>query len=193
MALRRAASRAARCISAPSISAPCMPAQYRGASMSAAMMSPLSRRASAIPARVSDCCNSSRSIATVVSPTAAPRLAAASHRSSAEGRRPLPPPSPTELLLHIRQRQLLQQRIDLPLQGPRQLMQREANPVIGHAILREVVRANLGRAITRAHLRAAQPGALRFLLREALIEQARAEHFHGLELVLQLWLLVLLA
>ena len=53
-------------------------------------------------------------------------------------------------------------------------MQREANPVIGHAILREVVRANLGRAITRAHLRAAQPGALRFLLREALIEQARA-------------------
>src|SRR5512146_3044772 len=133
MARSRAASRAAPRISSPTISAPCMPAQNRGASTSAARMSPASRRASAMPAHASVPASSARSNATL-----------------------RPPPSPTELLLHIRQRQLLQQRIDLALQRPRQLVQGEAYAVIGHPVLRDVVRADLGRAITRAHLRAPQ-------------------------------------
>ena len=59
--------------------------------------------------------------------------------------------------------------------------------------LREVVRAHLGRAVAGAHLRAPLARPRRFLLRDAEVEEARPQHLHRLQLVLQLRLLVLLA
>src|SRR5207245_6213985 len=63
--------------------------------------------------------------------------------------------------------------------------------VIGYAFLGEVVGADLLRPVARADLSATLPGARCFLLRQHPVEQPRAQHLQGLDLVLQLALLIL--
>src|SRR6185312_12742192 len=99
----------------------------------------------------------------------------------------------TELLLDVGQHQAIDQLVQIAVQRPIQLVQREADAMVGHPILRKIVRADLGRPVARPHLRATHARPLRFLLRQPLIQQPRAQHLERLELVLQLRLLVLLA
>src|SRR5690606_13153778 len=62
---------------------------------------------------------------------------------------------------------------------------------VGDAALREVVGADLGRAVARAHLRLARGGLLGLGLGEAGVEQLGAQQVHGLGAVLVLAALVL--
>jgi hypothetical protein len=65
--------------------------------------------------------------------------------------------------------------------------------MVRHTALRKVVGADLRRPVAGADLRATHARALGLLLRDAHVEQPRAEHFHRFQLVLKLRLLVLLA
>src|SRR5687767_7471359 len=55
--------------------------------------------------------------------------------------------SAIEALVDARLAQRLDERGDLAFEDPRQLVHRQPNAMVGHAILRKVVRANLRRAI----------------------------------------------
>src|SRR6476620_9881863 len=92
----------------------------------------------------------------------------------------------TELLLHVGNLEGLDERIDVSIEDFRQLVQREIDPVVGDAVLRIVVGADLRRSIAGANLRLSHPRARRFLLGDFRIEQSGAQHFHCLQLVLQL-------
>src|SRR3989442_15876238 len=65
--------------------------------------------------------------------------------------------------------------VEITLEDLRQLLQRHADPVIGHAILREVVRADLLRAVAGAHGLPALGGDLLALRTLGALEQSRAE------------------
>src|SRR2546423_6422406 len=99
--------------------------------------------------------------------------------------------SGTESLLLAGEPQRVDQIVEVAVQHLGQVVNRVVNPVIGDAILREVVGPDLGRAITGAHLRSPLAGTGGLLLGDHLVEQAGAQHFERLDLVLQLALLVL--
>src|SRR3954463_3099632 len=98
-----------------------------------------------------------------------------------------------KLLLHVGDFEGVDEGLDLAVEHPRELVQREVDAVIGDPILRIIVSADLGGPVTGAHLRLAHPRARRFLLGDLRVEQALAKDFHRLELVLELRFLVLLA
>ena len=70
-------------------------------------------------------------------------------------------------------------------------MHRQLDPVVGEAVLGEVVRADLLRALAGSDLRATGRVELRALLLELALVEARAQDAHRLVLVLKLRLLVL--
>src|SRR4029077_18990226 len=69
---------------------------------------------------------------------------------------------------------------------------RQVDPMIRDAALGEVVRPDLGRAIAGAHHCPALPRTGRLLVGDDAVEQPRPQYLQGLELVLQLRLLILL-
>src|SRR6266849_7637448 len=87
------------------------------------------------------------------------------------------------------------QRVDHPVEVPVddliEVVRLVADPVIGDAVLREVVGADALRPVHRAHLAAPLRARLRVGFGLGLREQPRAQHAHRLLLVLQLALLVL--
>src|SRR5882762_4370211 len=89
--------------------------------------------------------------------------------------------SDTDALLLLRLSHGGDQVIELPIQHLIHAVRREVDPMIGHAILRKVVRADLLRAVTRAHLCAALARTRRLLLRHHAVEQARAQDLHRLD------------
>src|ERR1700694_2436617 len=92
----------------------------------------------------------------------------------------------TKLLFDIGDLERFDEWLDFAVQHLGQLVQCEIDSVIGDAILRIVVRADLGGTITGADLCLPHARAGSFLLRNLRVEEARAEHFHGFELVLEL-------
>src|SRR5688572_26938042 len=98
----------------------------------------------------------------------------------------------TEPVLGISVAQRFDERVDFTAHHFGELVHREPDPMVGHPILREIVRANLCRAVAGADLRFPHARPLRFLLRNRGVEQACPQNFHALELVLKLGLLVLL-
>src|SRR5688500_10567199 len=99
----------------------------------------------------------------------------------------------TEPVLRIGVPECFDERVDFTAHHPGELVHREPDAMIGHSVLREIVGANLRRAVAGADLRFPHPRPLRLLLRNRCVEQACPQHFHSLELVLKLGLLVLLA
>src|SRR5438874_6952632 len=99
--------------------------------------------------------------------------------------------SSTESLPLAGEPQRVDQIVEVAVQHLGQVVNRVVNAVIGDAILWEVVGPDLGRAITGAHLRPSLASTGGLLLGDHLVEQARAQHFERLDLVLQLALLVL--
>src|SRR5690349_4833614 len=166
-AAARARSQASALIEVPRSSS----GQWRGMSCSAARSSRASRSASWPNAGVS-----SRAISLVSAP---------SERGASRA-------SPTELLLHVGKLERVDHRLDVAVHHARQVVRGEADAMIGEAALRKVVGADLRRAVARAHLQLAHARAFGLLLRHAQVEQPRAQHFHGFQLVLQLGFLVLL-
>src|SRR5262249_49251342 len=171
-ARRPAAARASCAMGSASTASWCAAAQNRGASCSAATMSDPSRAASGIPAASSTRASSRTSALT--------RTPAASARGG------------IQQLLDFRELQSFDERIELAIERARELVAGEADAMIGHGVLREVVGADLVGTISRSHLRPPHLRALRFLLADARVQKPRAQHFHRLELILQLRLLVLL-
>src|SRR5687767_3474387 len=149
--------------------------QNRGTSRTAATMSRASRLASATPPSVS---SASRA------PTSSRMVAGVGQARAAR--------SLIETLFHIGDAERVQERVDLALQHPREIMHGEPYAMIGDAVLGEVVGADLRGPVARADLRLPHARSGRLTLGEAHVEQAGAEHFHRLELVLKLRLLVLL-
>src|SRR5687767_8686191 len=80
-------------------------------------------------------------------------------RPSAPGPRPSASSAMTESLFDVRQREGLDQLRDLAVQDALQLVQGEADAVVGHAVLGIVVRADLRRAVAGADLRLAHARA----------------------------------
>src|SRR3989454_10646976 len=99
--------------------------------------------------------------------------------------------SGTEPLLLTRDPQGVDQIVEVAVQQLGEVVNGVVDAMIGDTVLRKVVRANLGRAIARAHLGPALAGTGRFLFGDHLVEQARAQDFERLDLVLELTLLVL--
>ena len=83
------------------------------------------------------------------------------------------------------------QLVEIALDEPVELRQREPDAVVGHAVLREVVGADLLRALARRHHAAAGRGLGRVLSFALEIHQAASEDLERLRLVLQLRALVL--
>src|SRR5712691_2359369 len=139
----------------------------------------LSRRSHTSPGRVPGLATAAHSV--VASrrgsgrPARSSRAMAASRASAIE---PRPARSGTEALFLAGELQGADQVVQLAVQYVAQVVGGIVDTVIRDAVLREVVRADLGRAV-------------RFLLREHLVEQPRPQHFQRLDLVLQLALLVL--
>src|SRR3989441_9113309 len=152
----------------------------------------LSRRSHTSPGRVPGLATAAHSV--VASrrgsgrPARSSRAIAASRASAIE---PRPARSGTEALFLAGELQGADQVVQLAVQYVAQVVGGIVDTVIRDAVLREVVRADLGRAVPRADLCAPLPRAVRFLLREHLVEQPRPQHFQRLDLVLQLALLVL--
>src|SRR6185437_947308 len=170
-----AARRAASARPAAMSSCSCSAAQKRGSSCTAATMSRASRPASSIEAAASIEVSSRTSAATVPSRAATPTI------------------SLIELLFLRRQRERVHQLVELSVQGARQLVRGEADAMIRHAILRKIVRTDLGRSVAGANLRLPHARASGLDVGQPRIEDARAQHLHSLQLVLQLRLLILLA
>src|SRR5207253_1933594 len=99
--------------------------------------------------------------------------------------------SGTEPLLFTREPQGVDQVVEATVQHLGEVVDGVMDAMVGDAVLREVVRANLGRAVSRADLGSALAGAGGFLFGDHLVEQAGAQHLERLDLVLQLTLLVL--
>ena len=76
--------------------------------------------------------------------------------------------------------------LEIPCEDVFEPVHRETDPVIRHPVLREVVRANLGRAVTSADLQAPLSGPVGFLARYPHVEQAAPQHLERLRLVLVL-------
>src|SRR5688572_30146808 len=175
----RAASHARRQSSMSSAASRCIDGQNRGMSTIAATMSRASRWASGTraPAR---CADSAATTSPTRAGAAVPNVGNA--RTSA-----------IEPLLDVRLTKRLDQWADLALEDSRQLVHRQVDPMVGHAILRKVVGANLRGAIAGADLRLAHARALGFLLRHLEVQEARSQYLHRPCPVLNLGALILLA
>src|SRR5512141_565040 len=150
----------------------------RGTSSSAAMMSVAMRRGSAILAARS--CDATSSMTLTI-------VGFGPEDSSFDATLLAEP------VLDVGDLQCFDDRLDVSIENLSQLVHRESNAMIGDAVLRKVVSANLCRSVAGADLRLAHSRALRFLLGEACVKETGAQHFHCLELVLELRFLVLLA
>src|SRR6185503_19720181 len=93
---------------------------------------------------------------------------------------------PSRALLHLGHAQRVDQRIELAVENAGEIMRGEADAMVGHAALRKIVGADLGRAVAGAHLRLAHAGSPSLLLRYAQIEQPRTKNLHRLRAVLNL-------
>src|SRR5665213_909065 len=171
----RAARRASSARLASTSSFSWSAAQNRGSSCTAATMSRASRPASSIDADASISVSSRTSAATV------PSFGATLVRSL------------IELLFLCRERERVHQLVEISIERARELVRREADAMVGDAVLRKVVRANLGGSVAGAYLRLAHARPRRLDLRQPGIQDARAKYLHPLQLVLQLRLLILLA
>src|SRR3989441_1756164 len=114
------------------------------------------------------------------SPTVVPRVAAQSAVSSG-----------THALLFLRLLQCGDQVVEFAVHHFIDVVGGEVNAVIGDAILREVVGAHLLRAITGPDLRPPFLRARSLLLGDHAVQQPRTQDLEGLDLVLQLRLLIL--
>ena len=81
--------------------------------------------------------------------------------------------------------------VEVALHGLIELVQRQVDAVVGHAVLRKVVRANPLAAISRADLQLALRGAGIVQFLRPLFEQPAAQDPHGAGLVLVLALFIL--
>src|SRR5881409_656808 len=99
--------------------------------------------------------------------------------------------SGTEPLLLTRDPQRVDHVVEVAVQHLGEVVHGVMNAMIGDAILGEVVGPDLLGSVPGAHLGPALAGAGRFLLGDHLVEQARAQHLHRPDLVLELALLVL--
>src|SRR5207249_7848582 len=81
-----------------------------------------------------------------------------------------------ELLLQLLRHEWLDQRIEVALEQVLQVVEGQVETMIGHAILREVVGADLFAAFARANLRAALAVVLGFFLGNLRLEEARPQH-----------------
>src|SRR5438093_3154870 len=97
----------------------------------------------------------------------------------------------TEPLFLTRDPQGVDQVVEVAVQHLGEVVHGVMNAMIGDAMLGEVVGPDLLGSVPGAHLGPALAGAGRFLLGDHLVEQARAQHLHRLDLVLELALLVL--
>src|SRR5688572_4918034 len=75
--------------------------------------------------------------------------------------------SATQLLLDVRHLERFDDRFEMAVHHPRQIVRGEADAVIGDAALRVVVGADLRRAVAGAHLGLSHPGPLRLLLADS--------------------------
>src|SRR5437764_391703 len=129
----------------------------------------------------------SRASATASRETSIP-VTSASARSSFNASAIAPDPTPTS---RIRGRQRLGELVELALEDPVELVNRELDPVVREPVLGEVVGADFLRALAGTNLRVAGRVELRSLPLELPLVEARAQHAHRLLPVLQLRLLVL--
>src|SRR5262249_32237853 len=90
-----------------------------------------------------------------------------------------------ELGLAVRA-ELFDELVEVAFDDAIELVERDADPVVGEAILREVVSANLLRALAGADHGAALGTDCRLLLLAFDIHQARAQNLERLRLILQL-------
>src|SRR2546425_5980418 len=97
--------------------------------------------------------------------------------------------SGTEPLLLTRDPQRVDQVVEVTVQHLGEVVHGVVNAMVGDAILGEVVGPDLLGSVAGAYLGPALAGPGRFLLGDHLVEQARAQHLHRLDLVLQLALL----
>src|SRR5438093_6565475 len=97
-----------------------------------------------------------------------------------------PPLLLTELLLDVGNFESLDEGVYLSVQNFRQLVKRQIDPMVGDPILRVIISTVFGRAVAGADLGLAHARASSFLLRDFRVEQAGAQNFHRLQLVLQL-------
>src|SRR5687768_391199 len=95
----------------------------------------------------------------------------------------------TEPVFRISAAERFDERVDFTTHHLGQLVHCEPDAMVGHSILREIVRADLCRAVAGADLRFPHARPFRFLLRYRGVEQACPQNFHSLELVLKLGLL----
>src|SRR5438270_2656046 len=96
------------------------------------------------------------------------------------------------LRLEVRN-QRVDERLEFAVHYFRQLVDRESNAVVGHAVLRKVIRAYLLAAIAAANLCLALLGQLGLLALEFDFVKTGAQNPHGLLPVLDLRLVVLAA
>src|SRR3954468_1763432 len=88
-------------------------------------------------------------------------------------------------------RERIDQRIELPVEHRGEVVDGQADPVVGHPVLGEVVRPDLVGAVAAADHQAPHRGVPLALRRDLEIEQPRAQHRERLRLVLVLALPVL--
>src|SRR5690349_15198764 len=101
--------------------------------------------------------------------------------------------SGTLLLLPAGHTEGVDQLIEVAIDDVAQVVDREIDAVVGDPALRKVVGSNLGRSVAVAHHGSSIARARGLLLRDHPVEQSGSKHFHRLELVLKLRLLILLA
>src|SRR6266702_2816358 len=191
----------------------CRSSSARAASPSAyAKGTPLERCSTACQNCSKSCAPGSRSRCSHTSPGLVPAPATAAHsivtsrrergrpdaaRRSAASFRAAPieagcaAGSGTEPLLLTRDPQRVDQVVEVTVQYVGEVVHGVMNAMIGEAILGKVVGPDLLGSVPGAHLGPALAGAGRFLLCDHLVEQARAQHLHRPDLVLELALLVL--
>src|SRR5690606_15205133 len=96
-----------------------------------------------------------------------------------------------QLIRAVLARERIDHLVELAFENPVELVQREVDAVIGHASLREVVRANTLRSIPRADEALAARGRLALALRDLGVAQPGREERHRARAILMLGALVL--
>ena len=102
-----------------------------------------------------------------------------------------PLPLPLSLQFAVVSGERFDDRVQLAVHHEIQLMQREPDAVIGDAILREVVGADLLAAVARAHHAAALGAQRGLLLLQLHLVEPRTQHALGLGAILDLRFFVL--
>src|SRR4051812_9665256 len=96
-----------------------------------------------------------------------------------------------QLLSLVERRDGVDDRVKMPLHHRLELIQSQADAMVGHAILFEVIRADLFASIARAHHALSIAAQLCALLLDFDLIQPRPEYLESLRPVLYLRLLVL--